>query len=163
MRCEKCEKSEATVHLTEILNGNVHEFHLCEDCAKVKSAEVEQNFGLADLLAGLSVQGKPQAPVLLTCKNCGLSYEDFRKTGRLGCNECYQSFKSELSVLLKRIHGSAEHHGKKPIMIHQDPILFSAVIELDKVKDELKEAILKEQFEKAAELRDKIKSLEKGA
>ncbi|MBF0479606.1 MAG: UvrB/UvrC motif-containing protein [Candidatus Omnitrophica bacterium] len=163
MHCESCDKNEATVHLTEIVNGVVHEFHLCDNCAKVKSSEVEQNFGLADLLAGLSAGPKTQTTIATICKNCGIAFEEFRKTGRLGCSECYQSFKIELASLLKRIHGSAQHFGKKPVLSQEQALASSGQKELMQLKNELKEAIDQEQFEKAAHLRDKIKSLEKGA
>src|SRR3989338_5264700 len=99
MKCDLCEK-KATVHLTEIVDGQVTEMHLCEECAREKSVQMEQQFGLADLLAGLSDFGKQTQEVeqvVLKCPNCSMSYDDFRKFGRLGCGQCYEAFKTHLS------------------------------------------------------------------
>src|SRR6266567_3783308 len=120
MTCDICGKKKATVHLTEIVDEQMSEMHLCEECARQKSAQMEQQFGLADLLAGLSDIGKPAASKdadkasTLKCTNCALVYEDFRKFGRLGCGECYTSFKEYLSGLLRKIHGFNKHLGKSP-------------------------------------------------
>jgi protein arginine kinase activator len=123
MKCDKCTK-KATVHLTEIVDGKVMEMHLCEDCARDQSEHMEQQFGLADLLAGLTDFGKqvPNASAaepkeVLQCPSCGLTYEDFRKGGRFGCAECYVAFKPQLKTLFKQIHGSSNHLGKKPAVI----------------------------------------------
>ena len=120
MQCGICANKKATVHLTEIVDEQISELHLCEDCAREKSVQMEQQFGLADLLAGLadfSKQTKDVDKVKAKCVNCGLSYDDFRKFGRLGCSECYQSFRESLGALLKKIHGSNQHLGKAPIKL----------------------------------------------
>ena len=96
MQCDICHKNEATVHLTEIIDNQITELHLCEECARNKGAQMEQHFGLADLLAGLADLGQSFEVVgktELKCPNCGLTYQDFRRVGRLGCSECYQAFK----------------------------------------------------------------------
>ena len=167
MQCGICGKKKATVHLTEIVDDQMTELHLCEDCAREKSVQMEQQFGLADLLAGLSDFGKPSKGLdqaKLKCANCGLSYDDFRKFGRLGCSECYVSFRENLMTLLKRIHGSGKHYGKKPAYI---PLPISAPKEPGEVKDEMQDlkeqlskAILSENFEEAAKLRDMIRQKE---
>ena len=107
MQCDICTKKKATVHLTEIVDEQMSEMHLCEECARQKSSQMEQQFGLADLLAGLgdfSKQIKDAEKTNLVCSNCGMSYDDFRKFGRLGCNKCYDAFKSHLSTLLKKLN-----------------------------------------------------------
>src|SRR5208283_5329923 len=120
MTCDICGKKKATVHLTEIVDEQMSEMHLCEDCARQKSSQMEQQFGLADLLAGLSDPSKAAAASkesdknVLKCTHCGLLYEDFRKFGRLGCGECYASFKEHLAGLLRKIHGSNKYLGKIP-------------------------------------------------
>ena len=89
MQCDLCTKKKATVHLTEIVDEQMSEMHLCEDCAREKSVQMEQQFGLADLLAGLTDFGKQikeSDKIKLQCPNCGMSYDDFRKFGRLGCS-----------------------------------------------------------------------------
>lgn len=177
MVCDVCKKKKATVHLTEIVDGKTAEMHLCEECAKERSLQMEQQFGLADLLAGLSDFGKQvktEEKTKLQCANCALGYEDFRKFGRLGCSECYNAFRGHLSSLLKKIHGSSHHLGKKPA---GRPVSKTSGISkanaasaakaptaeetLQELKIKLQQAVLTEDFETAAFLRDKIRNLEK--
>ena len=153
-------KKEATVHLTEIVNDQVTKLNLCEDCAREKGAEMEEHFGLSELLAGLTDIGttvEPETAITTKCPNCGLSYQNFRKIGRLGCSVCYDAFKKELTPLLKRIHGSDRHVGKVPLKggktIKDTRTLQDLKVQLDK-------AIQMEEFEEAAKLRDKIRDLE---
>lgn len=163
MQCDACGKKKATVHLTEIVDDQMSEMHLCEDCAREKSVQMEQQFGLADLLAGLSDFGKQVKDydkIKLVCPNCQLNYEDFKKFGRLGCGECYTAFREQLAVLLKKIHGSSRHLGKGPgVTVKEEGPKVDTVTSL---KEQLQESIRNEDFERAAELRDKIRSLEKG-
>lgn len=175
MLCDDCGKNKATVHLTEIVNEQITKLNLCEVCAKQKGADAEQHFGIADLLAALSdveaqhpekpaAQGAAAgAPSKNRCSNCGLTYEDFKKVGRLGCGECYTAFKVSLAPLLKRIHGSTQHLGKSPNpeALKEQKISFKLHEELMNAKDELLKAVKKEEFEEAAALRDKIQFLEK--
>ena len=126
MTCDICGKKKATVHLTEIVDEQMSEMHLCEECARQKSSQMEQQFGLADLLAGLSDTSKTSSlprkakRSVLKCSRCGLPYEDFRKFGRLGCGECYTSFKEHLTGLLRKIHGSNKYLGKTPASYQED-------------------------------------------
>ncbi len=165
MLCDICSKQQATVHLTEIIDGKMTELHICEGCAQKKSAQMESHFGLADLLAGLADPGghldKSKKEIKTKCKRCGLTYEDFKKIGRLGCGECYSAFRESLLPLLKRIHGSTQHYGKSPKKVSKPARRAKSVNELDDLKDKLNNAIQTEEFEKAAELRDKIRELEK--
>lgn len=178
MQCDECGKNKATVHLTEIVNDAITKLNLCESCAKEKGSDVEQHFGISDLLAALSdieappaKAGSASAGVPATtagaskvkCHHCGLTYEDFKKVGRLGCSECYQAFKASLVPLLKRIHGSNQHVGKLVTDQNIKDIKQSAKVheELHAAKENLLKAIKKEEFEEAAALRDKIKFLEK--
>ncbi|MCM8763686.1 MAG: UvrB/UvrC motif-containing protein, partial [Candidatus Omnitrophica bacterium] len=153
----------ATVHVTEIINNQITEMHICEDCAREKSIQMEQQFGVSDLLAGIADLGttlgeKAKEELKLKCDNCGMNYEDFKKIGRLGCSECYASFRKNLVPLLKRIHGSTQHLGKVPPKMVKEVKRKS---ELDILKEKLQESIQKEEFEEAARLRDKIRELEK--
>lgn len=164
------------MHLTEIVDEQMSEMHLCEECARQKSAQMEQQFGLADLLAGLTDMGKAPAAKegdkALKCTNCELLYEDFRKFGRLGCGECYTSFKEHLAGLLRKIHGSNKHLGKSPAgekTAKQElgsPVVSSvpmtlAPMTIEELRKQLHEAIESEDFEKAAQLRDHIRTFEK--
>ena len=160
MVCEACKQAQATVHLTEIINDQMTELHLCEACANQKGAQVESHFGLADLLSGLADFSKTQEPEEVsakTCPTCGMSYEDFRKVGRLGCAECYATFKRNLGTLLKRIHGSPIHLGKSPARLVKPS---KAKTELAEIKRKLERAIEREAFEEAAKLRDQIRRME---
>lgn len=169
MVCNQCGKNKATVHLTEIVNDQITKLDLCEGCAKEKGSDVEQHFGIADLLAALSDVEEPssstasQPAAKIKCPSCGLTYEDFKKIGRFGCGRCYETFKSSLVPLLKRIHGSNQHLGKSPspVSMKEAKATSKLMEELEGVKLELQKAVKKEEFEEAAALRDKIKFLEK--
>ena len=162
MVCDACKQAQATVHLTEIVNDQMTELHLCEACANQKGAQVESHFGLADLLAGLADFGKtPEAEEegsTKVCPSCGMSYEDFRKVGRLGCAECYPTFRRSLASLLKRIHGSPHHLGKTPARLVKPS---KVKHELADLKRKLERAIEMEEFEEAARLRDQVRDMER--
>ena len=161
MVCELCKQTQATVHLTEIINEQMTELHLCEACANQKGAQVESHFGLSDLLSGLADFSKTQEPEEVTakaCPTCGMTYDDFRKVGRLGCAECYATFKRSLGGLLKRIHGSPMHVGKSPTRLIKPSKLGKS--ELLDLKKKLERAIEDEAFEEAARLRDQIRRVE---
>ena len=174
MTCDICGKKKATVHLTEIVDEQMSEMHLCEECARQKSSQMEQQFGLADLLAGLSDPSKGAASKeadknsVLKCSRCGLPYEDFRKFGRLGCGDCYTSFKEHLTGLLRKIHGSNKYLGKSPSSYDQVPrepstegeVALLQSDDMPNLKQQLQSAIAAEDFEKAAQIRDKIRNLE---
>jgi protein arginine kinase activator len=160
MLCDVCHKNEATVHLTEIVDNQITELHLCEECARQKGTQMEQHFGLADLLAGLADLGQQfdvAGKAGLKCANCGLSYQDFRQIGRLGCSECYETFKDSLSILLKRIHGSTQHLGRTPA---KPAATTQKKSETELLRAKLQKAIETEEFEQAAGLRDKIRALQ---
>jgi len=162
MLCDICGKNEATVHLTEIVNDKMTKLHLCEECAKEKGAEMEEHFGLSDLLAGLADIGATAEPSLIEtikCRSCGFTYQDFKKTGRLGCGDCYEAFKKQLAPLLKRIHGADRHVGKIPITVGKT---IRDTRTLQELKMQMEKAIQTEEFEEAARLRDQIRELEKG-
>ena len=161
MLCDICGKNPATVHLTEIIDEQMSELHLCEECARQKSEQMEQQFGLSDLLAGLAEFEKPSKDleaVSLKCANCGLTYSDFKKIGRLGCGECYSAFRKYLGPLLKRIHGSNIHYGKSPLTVTK---VLKKKIDLQDLRQKLQKAIETEAFEEAARIRDQIRELEK--
>lgn len=163
MVCNVCGKTQATVHLTEIIDDQITELHLCEECAQKKGAQMESHFGLSDLLAGLADMGsqfnsKVKTEVKLKCPKCGLTYEDFKKVGRLGCGECYNAFREALVPLLKRIHGSTQHFGKSPKKMAKT---VKAKNELQELKEKIQKAVQREEFEEAAKLRDKVREIEK--
>ncbi|MFA5146184.1 MAG: UvrB/UvrC motif-containing protein [Candidatus Omnitrophota bacterium] len=161
MLCDVCGKKEATVHLTEIVNEKVTKLHLCEECAREKGTEMEEHFGLNDLLAGLSDLGavtEPEVVESIKCPSCGFTYQDFRRVGRLGCSECYDAFKKQLAPLLKRIHGTDRHAGKVPLTAGKT---VHDTRNIQELRMKMEKAIQAEDFEEAARLRDKIREFEK--
>ena len=162
MICDICGKNPATVHLTEIVDDQMSELHLCEECARKKSSQMESQFGLSDLLAGLADFEKPseeKETVTLKCPNCGLTYKDFKKVGRFGCSECYTTFRKFLVPLLKRIHGSGSHTGKTPVKIVTAKPSRKKV-DIQELRARLQKAVESEAYEEAARIRDQIKQLQ---
>jgi len=160
MLCDNCGKEIAKVHYKEIKDDKTIECNLCEKCALEKGLHVspkKQAFSISNILAGMADEvGSSTAK----CQGCGLTYAEFRETGRLGCSECYDAFKEQLRPLLRRIHGSNVHTGKSP---HATEGVLEKIREIEDLKLALKHAIEREDFEKAAEIRDKIKDLESKA
>ena len=171
MLCDICNKKEATVHYTEIVHNQMVKMDLCEGCAKAKGIGVQSPFSIADLLTGLAEVGVEdhhlQDPV---CKCCGLSFSSFRKRGRLGCSECYETFREPLESLLKSIHKNTQHKGKKvgssllkKCKSKKSDANIDVVSSKDKLvamRKELKTLVDLEEYEKAAVLRDAIRDIE---
>jgi protein arginine kinase activator len=158
--CQFCKKNVATVHLTELVEGKKQEIHLCEQCARKKGLSLKKQLSLQDLLTSLMEQKKeniPEALLSIKCPVCGLTFREFRESGRLGCPQDYQVFKEGLKLLLERIHGSSKHVGKVPTRIDSDTAKKRALLDL---RSQLEEAIHREEYERAAELRDRIRTLE---
>ena len=158
MQCDECGKNEAILHLTQIVDNQMSTKHLCERCAAEKGVESEQApvpFALTDFLGKVD-RGEAGSPA--PCPFCGLEFDEFKKTGRLGCPQCYESFESNLKSLLRRLHGSIEHVGK--VYLPPDPSLAQKVDRLAGLRRKLNSAVESEDFERAAEIRDEIQELE---
>jgi protein arginine kinase activator len=154
-----CKKSEATVRYTEVVNKKIVKMNLCEECAKKKGVTIQTPFTIADLLSGLTDLGlRAEEDLKKTCPACGLSYIDFRKTGRLGCDNCYKAFEKSLQGLLETIHRSTTHVGKVPSRAR---IETEGLAMLKTLEAQLSAAVEKEEFEKAATIRDKLQALKK--
>ncbi len=158
MLCDLCHKNIATVHLTEIVNDKILEMHICQACAEVKGQEIKDQLNLSNFLGGLTDSVETQKEgVSLRCPLCGLTYEEFRKRGRLGCANCYDTFRNVILPLLKKIHGSVRHMGKS--IFPQEKSSYEARIK--DLHQRLERAINLEEYEEAARLRDEIKRLER--
>jgi len=163
MQCQICGKRPAVVHFTEIVNNKKSEYHVCEKCAEEKGYHVplvKTKFSVGDLLAGMVEQpgSAEEARVgRVQCPKCGLVYSNFKETGRLGCSECYPTFRSQLRPLLRRVHGSTKHVGKTPV---RDSARVAIRREVQKLHEDMQAAIEHEEFETAARLRDQIRSIE---
>lgn len=165
MLCQRCQERQATVHVTQIMGGEKTGYHLCEQCAKEKGDLMNQAlshpFDFNQLLSGLlNMESSPgfSPPVThtLQCDSCGMTYSQFTKIGRFGCPDCYDSFSTRLEPLLRRIQSSTSHTGKIPVRSGETVKLRKS---LEMLRKNLQEAIASEQFERAAEIRDQIRSL----
>lgn len=167
MLCERCKKNEAKVHIIKIINGEKTETLLCEKCAKEltdipfdASFSTDNKVSFQNILSGffdaLDKSNKNQK-IEVVCKNCGLTYSELKKDGKLGCSKCYESFNDLLKPRIKRIQGDIEHIGKIPKRESKEVIQRKRI---NKLKEELQQAIIKEEYEEAAVIRDKIKLLE---
>ncbi|MFQ5836055.1 MAG: UvrB/UvrC motif-containing protein [bacterium] len=162
MICQVCEEREATFHYKEMINGVVKELHLCEICAKEKGLSETffiPSFSLPNLMAGLTGLEVPLSEgISVSCPHCGLSYEDIKKKGKIGCGLCYQALKEYLTPLLEKIQGKVRHSGKVPRKGKVEDQRERQIYELHK---ELEKLVRKEEYERAAELRDEIRKLRK--
>ena len=158
MNCEKCHKNHATIHLTAIEGGVKKEAHLCDECARQMGVHMKFNFSISDLLGGLMEPPTKAAKVnQVRCPECGITYSEFKTKARLGCANDYEVFRSELLRLLEKIHGSTQHAGKTP---HTVDAQVRKENELIRLKKDLESVVKSEDFEKAAEIRDRIKTIE---
>jgi protein arginine kinase activator len=160
--CKHCGIRPAKIHYTEIVNNQMVTTDLCIECAESRGIEVpaQGSYGLGDLVAGLidtgaSTQSEKMGRV--KCPACGFEYSSFKKSGRLGCSECYVAFETQLVPLLRQLHGSTQHQGKSPARLGAKATLRKELMEL---KDDLSRAIKEERYEAAAQIRDQIKDLE---
>lgn len=161
MLCGLCKKKEATVHLTQIAGEKIQKVDLCEECAKEKGVNDPAGFSLADMLLGLGASQEMEEASgnsELSCPSCGFTQADFKKTGRLGCSDCYRTFADGLEVLLKSMHKGTRHIGKVPAGVRRSQDLEKRLVDLE---GQLAAAIKDENFEQAAMLRDDIKSTRK--
>jgi protein arginine kinase activator len=151
MLCDVCQKTDATVYLTQIVEGKMQKVNLCESCAKEKGVSDPTGFAMADLLLGLGAtqqieRGQPSQK----CPVCGFTQADFKKTGRLGCSACYDTF-------AEGMHKGLKHTGKMPAKLSRRYAMADRVKSLE---GELKKAVKNEKYEDAARLRDEIQKLE---
>ena len=158
MQCDICKKAEATVHLTQIVEGKMLKVDLCESCAKEKGVQEAAGFSLADLLVGLGAaeEMKIESPGA-QCPVCGFTQADFKKTGRLGCSACWETFEAGLASLLKAMHKGDHHIGKVPTKAMHTLALNGKIQEL---AEQLEKAVREEKYEDAAQIRDEIRELE---
>lgn len=169
MKCQKCEKP-ATFHITDLTGDGLLELHLCPECAKTylhnnsDGGDGEPEKETPKISGVLSTQLKLENTAedlkeldSRECPICGISFYEFRQSGRLGCPHDYVFFSEELEPLLINVHGSAEHVGKQPRRGVRDT---ESQTELIRLRREMKEAVQLEKYEEAKELRDRIRTIE---
>ncbi|MDQ3136538.1 MAG: UvrB/UvrC motif-containing protein [Gemmatimonadota bacterium] len=168
MSCDQCREREAVVHLTQIVNEQVTTLHLCEKCAADKGVESPGSAVKTPLGTFLAAMGKgvDQLPTPRTgeaCR-CGATFQDFRESGRLGCSDCYRTFETPLRDLLRRLHGSTHHLGERYAERETERLPEPEVVmvppEASHLREQLRLAVETENFELAAELRDRLRVLE---
>ncbi|MDP7636493.1 MAG: UvrB/UvrC motif-containing protein [Phycisphaerae bacterium] len=159
-KCDKCSKP-ATIHLTEIIDGEKIEKHLCQDCAATEGITVKAEVPISQLLEDFILQTGIEATAdaaEATCEVCGMKFSEFRNAGLLGCPNDYDAFEKGLLPLVERAQeGATQHIGKVPHNADDAQKRQTAMLRL---QAELKGAITAENYERAAVLRDQIKELE---
>ncbi|QGU96523.1 excinuclease [Clostridium bovifaecis] len=169
MLCESCKQNEATIHITKIVNGVKKEANLCSECAGkseefnlVSDMDMMAPFSFPNVLSGLmdyvnksSINTKATE---LKCGNCGTTYREFKERGLLGCSQCYESFNPTMLSVIKGVQGNVEHIGKVPNKAGKNLVQKKRLL---KLKEELQQAITLEEYERAAEIRDQIREVEK--
>ena len=162
MLCQDCNEREATIHLTQVINNKKKVLNLCEVCAEKRGFNNPLKnvpFPLSNFLSSMveKVQVSSSSSLRqIVCDGCGLTFAEFSKTGRFGCGKCYEAFHPQLDDLLRKIHGSNRHIGCVPV---GSPEKMEPIRKELKLKEQLREAVENENFELAAELRDKLKEM----
>ena len=174
MLCEKCNKNPATVHYRYNDNGSITELHLCSECAQTEgivspkgtaSKGYTSKFGIGDDYFGslpfssLFSQGysKSQGLSQRVCPGCGLSENELRSGGKLGCAQCYDTFSDIVDVMLRKMHMSNEYKGKAPEGLGEN---MSLAGKIEKLRAEMQTAVENQEYEQAAKIRDAIRRLE---
>jgi len=167
MQCQSCKQNTATIHLTEISNGQRHEMHLCEECAQQQGLAIKNQIPLNELLSTLlAVQAQhypgsgPDDMVVddAECPHCGMTLKRFRKELLLGCGADYEVFDKALRPIIgKSQDGNTTHRGKVPSKVPTDT---KKHIDLLGLRKRLDAAVKSEDYETAAKLRDEINHLQ---
>lgn len=169
MLCEKCKQNNAVTHIRQNINGVQSEMHLCENCAAEITGKIggeygkffsDFGFGIDSMLGSLFGQEFLSDNLLSQaeekCPMCGATISSIKKTGNVGCKQCYETFREQLMPLIHRIHGKTMHSGRIPF-VDSEKLLTKNKI--DELSGKLKKAIEDENFEEAVRLRDELKKL----
>lgn len=160
--CQLCQESKATVHITDTIPEK-RERHLCEKCAEKEGVIIKQNHQTTNEILQQFIKQKSgpsggSSSENLTCPHCGMTFREFQMKGQLGCPHDYEAFRSVLHGLIERAHEGATHHvGKVPASADDNIRKQTGLL---KLRRELQDALDKEKYEEAANLRDKISTLE---
>ena len=157
MLCDRCQKTDATVHLTQVVEGQVKKVHLCEGCAAQSGIDIQKTISVTDVLMGLD-QLSGENPKSTSeqdgvCPECGISRGEYKRRGRLGCSACYEAFSDDLVPLIKAVHHNLRHTGKYPLKLGPR----SEAVTAEELKAALAKAVEAEDYETAARLRDQMK------
>ncbi|MBU1262755.1 UvrB/UvrC motif-containing protein [bacterium] len=161
MVCDKCRANEANIHFKQVINNQSTTMHLCESCAEEIGFNLFSGpsaFPFFNILSGM--MGTPAKPQIKEdkCPGCGISFSEVQSKGKLGCSDCWQTFKKQLLPFLKEMQGDTFHIGKSPKGFAEK---VETNREMVKMREELNKAIAKEEYEESAKIRDKIKEMER--
>ncbi len=167
MLCPECNKREASIHLTQIVNNQKVSISMCQECAEkfgFHSPLDNMPFPLAEILSGMSknLPDSPKTGTLQTleCPECGMTFDEFANQGRFGCGSCYGAFRPRLEMIMRKIHGASLHRGQNPGVIAEGVESDSLPVkEEERLDSELDKAVKDEDYERAAELRDKLRAM----
>ncbi len=173
MLCDNCNKNEASIHIQEVVGSKKKTFHLCTECASAHNliGENTQNVDLTAVICNLAAKALEQEQPALEdtaadnkpsriCDNCGLTDVDLRKHGRLGCSECYEAFADILHEIFSEVHRGKSHVGRVPdLLCEKNECDSKEMNALPVLEYELKRAVASEAYERAAEIRDRIKQV----
>jgi protein arginine kinase activator len=166
MLCQECHNANASVHVKRREGDEEVSVHLCRACAQKMGWNdplEDAKFPLAQFISSMmqdmtsGVARERADEVDAKCSECGLSFQEFSRTGRLGCGHCYESFRASMQELLRRIHGNTTHEGRRPQHAPKQVKEPSQSATLKQLKTDLDRAISDEDFERAAKLRDEIR------
>ena len=161
MICNKCNKNEASFFLEQNINGNITKIALCPECAKEYNDKTFNPYSTFNLLGGLfkpTSHTKVRNTDVKKCTLCASTFADISRNGRVGCAECYKVFREELTPTVRRIHGNVKHVGRNPHGLENTKVnTDSKTDEINDLKNQLNEAVAREDYETAAILRDKIR------
>jgi len=157
MLCEKCGKNEANVYIKNVVNGDMTERRLCGECAAGENVNPFSGFG--KLFPGMTAAPSRRHDAAGACPSCGMSAPNIARSGLVGCAQCYAHFEGMLDGMIRRLHGDVKHTGAVPKSA--GPRL-RASRRMSELKTALQGAIEREEFERAASLRDEIRALEQG-
>jgi len=169
MKCHSCE-SPATVHLTQILNNQMHKIDLCEECAQKKGVTNTGDFSMGGLMSTAGMEATSSSSDDLVCESCGLTHQEFKKGGRFGCSACYEAFRPVLNSMLDGMHAGTRHVGKIPKGLastvgksrkraEEQESAAKLQEKILRMEDDLQKALESEEFEECARLRDEIRTL----
>lgn len=154
------------IHVIQNAEGEITEFDCCHECGSQLGVDP---FTL--MFSIVNSMLNPQSALKLNlqkltimeetlssedkCLGCGIGLDEIKKTGKMGCPNCYSTFKKQLEILLPQMHaGNTKHCGKKI----KRPSSKSIIADL---KRQMETVIKEEKYEEAAIIRDKIQELEK--
>ena len=166
--CEECGVNEACYTISVMMGGQITQRHLCADCmAKMNMNLAAGNVKhlLSAIMSAISgsveeatasASEEADAGAAIVCERCGISLSQFTKSGKLGCPNCYQAFREQLTPMLQQIHGRVQHAGRKPL---DDEAAQRRRAVYERLSRQLEQAVTMEDFETAAILRDQLRQL----